>query len=104
MCSPAKISTLGPPTSNVMPRSGRKRSSRFFSPPVRPTPKRYFEFELNPLGTLFDAVVDNPHSRRDDMVVDPSWDCPGIVWRVEKLAGQDWRAAFWLSLCRAGDN
>lgn len=37
----------------------------------------YYEFEISPLGTLFDAVVDNPTGDRAYMTVDRSWDCEG---------------------------
>jgi hypothetical protein len=54
-------------------------------------PARYFEFEVSPLGVLFDARIHNPTSRRADMTADPSWDCPGLRWSVGRgAAGQDW--------------
>ena len=37
----------------------------------------YFEFEMSPLGTLFDADVSNPTGDRAYMTVDRSWDCDG---------------------------
>lgn len=68
-----------------------------FLAPGSADPTRYFELELNPLGALFDAVVDNPDSRRDTMKVDTSWDCPGLRWRVAALASdQDWQAFWWI--------
>ncbi len=43
-------------------------------------PRHYFEFEISPRGVLFDARVDNPTSKRADLSVDTSWNCPGIRW------------------------
>lgn len=40
----------------------------------------YYEFEMSPLGILFDAVVDNPTGDRKYMTVDRSWDCDG--WKA----------------------
>jgi len=45
----------------------------------RATPQRYAEFEVNPLGALFDALVDSPHGDRTGMRVDPAWDCRGLT-------------------------
>lgn len=47
-------------------------------------PRRYFEFEVNPLGALFDAVVESPGLSRATMRVDASWDCPGFEARVTR--------------------
>lgn len=46
-------------------------------------PRRYVEIEVNPLGTVFDALVDSPAGDRRGMSVDPSWDCAGLVTAVE---------------------
>jgi hypothetical protein len=60
-------------------------------------PVRYFEFEVSPLGTLFDAAVHNPTSLRADMTADPSWDCPGLRWSAGSgTLRQDWWA--WLAI------
>ncbi|MEM8929849.1 MAG: carbohydrate-binding family 9-like protein [Acidobacteriota bacterium] len=60
-----------------------------FLAPGATTPTRYVEIEVNPLGALFDAVVDNPDGnpdgRRDSLRVDTSWDCPEIAWRADAL-------------------
>ncbi len=50
-------------------------------------PRVYFEFEVNPLGTLFDARVESPDGRRDTMRVDVGWDCPGFSARVRRREG-----------------
>lgn len=55
-------------------------------------PSRYFEIEVNPLGTLFDAVVHNPEGRRATMRVDPTWDPPGLAARVVRDACEGWIA------------
>ena len=55
-----------------------------FLAPGAADPARYFEFEVSPRGTLFDAIVWNPDSDRATMRADPAWDCPhfhGISWR-----------------------
>ena len=39
---------------------------------------RYFELEVNPLGTTYDAIVVSPEGRRETMIVDPSWSCAGL--------------------------
>ncbi len=42
----------------------------------------YYEFEVNPLGALFDARVDSPDLSRATMKVEPAWTCPGFSARV----------------------
>jgi hypothetical protein len=64
-----------------------------FLAPGRSTPKRYYEFEINPLGTVFDAIVDSPRGDRRALRVDPSWDCPGLTARAEVDGASGlWRA------------
>lgn len=56
-------------------------------------PRRYVEVEVSPLGTLFDAVVDNPTGDRSEMTVDTGWDLPGLRATVERTGRRDdWRA------------
>jgi Carbohydrate-binding family 9 len=50
-------------------------------------PRVYFEFEVNPLGALFDARVESPDLSRLTMRVDPSWNCPGFSARVRRRDG-----------------
>ncbi|HSS47558.1 MAG TPA: carbohydrate-binding family 9-like protein [Thermoanaerobaculia bacterium] len=58
-------------------------------------PIDYFEFEVSPRGVLWDGVIHNPTSRREERTTDRSWDCPGIRWAAGKGgAQQDWWAAF----------
>lgn len=45
-------------------------------------PHVYYEFEVNPLGTLFDARIDSPRLVRPTICVDVLWDCPGYSARV----------------------
>lgn len=57
------------------------------------TPNSYFEFEVSPLGALFDARVDNPHGDRIGMWVDVAWNCSGIRWSAAPTGErQNWRA------------
>jgi hypothetical protein len=53
------------------------------------TPRRYAELEVNPLGALFDALVDSPYGDRAGMRVDTAWDCPGITAsaHIDRAAG-----------------
>lgn len=50
------------------------------------SPTEYFEIEVNPLATLFDARVVSPDGERQTMRVDRGWTCEGLVAavRVEK--------------------
>lgn len=77
-----------------------------FLAPGEEDPARYFEFEVSPLGTVFDALIHNPTSRRTDMTADPSWDCPGLRWAAgRKKERQDWWAVLaipWAGLLPAG--
>ena len=47
-----------------------------FLAPERPS--RYFEIEVNPLGTTFDAVIDSPDLDRRTMTTDVAWTCAGL--------------------------
>lgn len=54
----------------------------FLSPPD--APGVYYEFEVNPLGALFDARVESPEGRRATMRADVAWNCPGFSARVRR--------------------
>lgn len=41
-------------------------------------PTKYFEIEVNPLGTVFDAVIHSPDGVRATMRADLAWTCDGI--------------------------
>jgi hypothetical protein len=45
-------------------------------------PIDYFEFELSPLGTFFDARVHNPTGRRESMTADLAWRAKGATWKA----------------------
>lgn len=49
-----------------------------FLAPGPEDPVRYFEFEFNPFGAIFDAMVENPRGDRTEMRVDADWNCEGI--------------------------
>jgi hypothetical protein len=46
---------------------------------------RYFEIEVNPLGTTFDAIIDSPTGQRDAMQVDASWTCAGLRASIRRV-------------------
>lgn len=52
------------------------------------SPRRYFEIEINPLGTTFDAQIDSPDGNRATMRVDLAWTCPDLFAAVRKLPGR----------------
>ena len=62
-----------------------------FVAPGRATPERYYEIELNPLGAVFDAVVDSPFGDRRQLRVDRSWSCAGLETEVV-VASRSWTA------------
>jgi Carbohydrate-binding family 9 len=47
-------------------------------------PRLYYEFEVNPLGALFDARIESPELSRVTMRVEPAWTCPGFSARVRR--------------------
>jgi Carbohydrate-binding family 9 len=67
----------------------------FLSP--LPEPTVYYEFEVNPLGTLFDARVTSPEGRRDTMSADVVWNCQGFGARVKVRPGR-WSALLTIPL------
>ena len=78
-----------------------------FLAPGEEDPTRYFEFEVSPLGILFDARIHNPTSLRADLAGDPSWDCPGLRWAAGPgMDRQDWWATLsipWTGIVPAGE-
>ena len=71
----------------------QEEAVELFLAPGEGDPVEYLEFEVSPRGVLFDARVRNPASRREEMTVDVSWDCPGIAWRARvRPDGGAWRA------------
>jgi hypothetical protein len=61
----------------------------FLSPHDPPTP--YYEFEVNPLGTTFQARVDSPALERKTMRVNTTWGCHGLSARISRGEGR-WSA------------
>lgn len=43
---------------------------------------RYYEIEVNPLGTTFDALVESPEGVRRSMRIDLKWECAGLFAAV----------------------
>jgi len=48
---------------------------------------RYFELEVNPLGTTFDAIIDSPDGHRATMKADIEWTCHDLFAGVRKTDG-----------------
>jgi hypothetical protein len=44
----------------------------------------YFELEVNPIGTIFDARIESPRGVRASMRADVDWDCEGLVAAIRK--------------------
>ena len=45
---------------------------------------RYFELEVNPLGTTFDAVIDSPELDRATMKADIAWTCANLFTAIRR--------------------
>lgn len=73
-----------------------------FLAPGEEDPVDYAEFEVSPLGVVFDARIHNPTSLRKDMTADVSWNCPGLRWAAGRgVEREDWWAELaipWLSI------
>lgn len=54
----------------------------FLAPDAAP---HYYEIEVNPLGTLFDAIIHSPDGIRATMRADRGWTCDGLVASVRKV-------------------
>jgi hypothetical protein len=67
-----------------------------FLSPIDP-PTVYFEFEINPLGALFDARVTSPGLARRTMDADVSWNLPGLRGRTRVRADR-WSATLKIPL------
>jgi hypothetical protein len=50
-------------------------------------PHVYYEFEVNPLGTTFDARIESPRLTRPTICVDVEWGCPGFRAKVRRRPG-----------------
>jgi hypothetical protein len=49
--------------------------------------RRYYEIEINPLGTTLDARVDSPDGVRATMQIDLAWDCENLFAAIRKTPG-----------------
>lgn len=56
-----------------------------FISPGETVPITYYEFEVSPLGTMLDLIAHNPTGDRSSMSVIFAWDCPGLVWSVQRM-------------------
>jgi hypothetical protein len=63
-----------------------------FLAPGEATPLCYFEIEVNPLGTLFDARIVSPFGDRREMTVDRGWRAERLISAVKVDRGRGWRA------------
>jgi hypothetical protein len=50
---------------------------------------RYYEIEVNPLGTTFDAIIDSPDGVRATMRADLGWTCRGLFAAICRDARTD---------------
>ncbi|HEY1251540.1 MAG TPA: carbohydrate-binding family 9-like protein [Thermoanaerobaculia bacterium] len=68
-----------------------------FLAPGADAPTAYYEFEVNPLGALFDARIESPNRSRDGMRTGTEWDCPGFEARVTRREAR-WSASLRIPL------
>lgn len=47
-------------------------------------PEEYFELEVNPLGTTFDARIESPDGDRSTMKTDLGWTCEGLFAGIRR--------------------
>ncbi len=47
-------------------------------------PADYFEIEVSPNGSVFDARIHSPDGIRETMSADPDWNCDGLITAVRK--------------------
>ena len=52
-------------------------------------PRTYFELEVNPLGTTFDARIDSPDGVRATMRADLSWNCDDLFAAILRNSSGD---------------
>lgn len=52
-------------------------------------PLKYYEIEISPVATLFDARIDSPDGERATMSVDRDWTCEGLFAGVCKITESD---------------
>ena len=51
--------------------------------------EEYFEIEVSPVGTVFDARIVSPDGVRRTLRADPSWNCSGLIAAVRKVVESD---------------
>jgi hypothetical protein len=61
----------------------------------------YFEIEVNPLGTTFDARIDSPDGIRATMTTDLAWTCAGLFAALRR-EGREWRVVIRLPFASLG--
>lgn len=49
----------------------------------------YYEIEVSPVGTIFDARIESPDGVRATMKSDLSWDCIGLIAAVRRVTNRD---------------
>jgi hypothetical protein len=62
----------------------------------------YFEIEMNPLGTTFDARIDSPDGLRATMIVDLGWTCTGLFAALRRDDGRTSHAVIRLPFAAIG--
>jgi hypothetical protein len=74
-----------------------------FLAPGADAPRDYFEFELSPLGTFFDARIHNPTGQRESLSADLQWNAKGARWaaKIDQARGQ-WTAELHLPWAALG--
>jgi hypothetical protein len=55
---------------------------------------RYFELEVSPRGTMFDAIIDSPDLDRRSMKADLGWTCEGASAAIRTMTESDGARAF----------
>ena len=50
---------------------------------------RYFELEVSPRGTTFDALIESPNGVRDGLRADRGWTCEGMWAAVRSMTESD---------------
>jgi hypothetical protein len=54
----------------------------------------YFELEVSPNGTIFDARIESPDGNRTTMRADRGWTCEGLVAAVRRVVESDGAITF----------
>lgn len=62
----------------------------------------YFEIEVNPLGTTFDARIDSPDGVRGTMKTDLAWTCDGLFAALRRDDAREARAVIRIPFAALG--